>query len=74
MNRIKHLREQAGVSQAALRKELGWNQPRIANYESGIRTPGLNESREIVAALNTLGVSCTLDEVFPVDESTQSVA
>ncbi|PHR17866.1 MAG: transcriptional regulator [Sphingopyxis sp.] len=74
MNRIKHLREKRQVTQSALRKELGWTQPRIANYESGIRTPGLSESREIVAALNALGVECTLDQVFPVEESAQSVA
>lgn len=74
MNRIKHLREKHEVTQSALRKELGWSQPRIANYESGLRTPGLTESREIVSALNKLGVACTLDEAFPAEQTEQSVA
>lgn len=73
MNHIKRLREEAGITQAELRKVLKWSQPRLANYESAIRTPGLEESRKIVAALKQMGVECTLDDVFP-DTSTCSVA
>lgn len=72
MNHIKKLREEAGISQAKLRRELGWSQPRLANYESFLRTPGLDESRRIVAALQKLGIDCTLDDVFP--EKIESVA
>ncbi|MFU6376395.1 helix-turn-helix domain-containing protein [Metapseudomonas otitidis] len=65
MNRIRETREGAKISQAALYKKLGWKQSRLANYESGKRTPGLNEAREIVSALEALGAVCDLDQVFP---------
>lgn len=69
MNRIREIRESAEISQAELYRRLGWRQSRLANYESCNRTPGLNEAREIVAALNSLGVSCTLSDVFPEPNS-----
>jgi putative transcriptional regulator len=65
MNRVREIREAAGISQAALHRQLKWTQPRLANYESGARTPGLEDSRRIVDALNALGVPCSLDQVFP---------
>ncbi|KRV72599.1 helix-turn-helix transcriptional regulator [Pseudomonas citronellolis] len=65
MNRIRETREGAGISQVSLRRQLGWKQSRLANYESGVRTPGLNEAREIVSALVALGADCNLDQVFP---------
>ncbi|MBF8780981.1 helix-turn-helix transcriptional regulator [Pseudomonas fulva] len=69
MNQVRMIRERAGVSQAALRRQLGWNQSRLANYESGLRSPGLQEARLIVEALNQLGVSCCLDDAFPPTQS-----
>ena len=65
MNRIFELRSGASVSQTALAGALGWSQGRLSNYEAGRRTPGLYECRLIVSALNLLGASCMLDEVFP---------
>lgn len=65
MNQVRTIRERADVSQAALRRHLGWNQSRLANYESGLRSPGLQEARLIVEALNKLGAKCTLDDAFP---------
>ncbi|WP_414648243.1 helix-turn-helix transcriptional regulator, partial [Cedecea sp.] len=56
----------ANISQQALAREAGWNQPRLANYERSLRVPSLDDSRHIVSALNSLGVSCTLDDVFPM--------
>lgn len=65
MNRIREIREEAKLQQADLYRHLNWKQSRLANYESGARTPGLDEARKIVAALNALGVSCSLADVFP---------
>lgn len=65
MNRIRETRERAKISQVSLRRHLGWKQSRLANYESGVRTPGLNEAREIIQALVALGADCNLDQVFP---------
>lgn len=66
MNKIAEFRNKADVTQAQLFGRLGWSQGRMSNYESGARTPGLADSRRIVAALNELGAECTLDDVFPV--------
>lgn len=65
MNNIAQQRKKIGISQAVLAESLGWGQSRIANYELNIRTPGLNDCREIVETLKKLGCKCTLDEVFP---------
>ena len=65
MNRIAEYRERAGIKQRELVVVLGWTQTRISNYEAGRRTAGLAECRAITAALNQLGASCSLDDVFP---------
>ena len=65
MNNVRKIREGAGISQADLRRKLNWNQSRLANYEAGRRSPGLDEARQIVVALNELGAACALDEAFP---------
>lgn len=66
MNRISHLRASKNVSQVTLAEALGWSQGRLSNYESGRRIPSLADSRAITAALNDLGVVCSLDDVFPL--------
>ncbi len=65
MNRIREIREAAGITQAELRRRLNWGQARLANYERGTRKPGLDEARAVVKALRSLGAKCTLDSVFP---------
>lgn len=65
MSNLKQFREQAQVTQAALAERVGMTQGAIAHYENGRRTPGLNEARVLVAALNALGAECDLDAVFP---------
>ncbi|MDU8575230.1 helix-turn-helix transcriptional regulator [Pseudomonas syringae] len=74
MNHVRIIREGAGITQASLRRALGWNQSRLANYESGLRNPGLSEARLIVIALNELGATCVLDEVFPPEKENLSAA
>ena len=74
MNQVRMIRERAGLTQAALRRALGWNQSRLANYESGLRSPGLTEARLIVSALNTLGAKCELDDAFPPENQPLSAA
>ncbi|AVJ20983.1 MULTISPECIES: helix-turn-helix transcriptional regulator [Pseudomonas] len=72
MNRIREIREAAGIRQSDLYRKLKWGQSRIANYESGERTPSLSDARLIVSALNDLGASCDLAQAFP--EPDQSAA
>lgn len=65
MNNIARLRKEAQIKQRYLGQVLGWTQARLSNYESGNRMPGLSDCRAITAALNRLGATCTLDDVFP---------
>ncbi|RSC25295.1 XRE family transcriptional regulator [Pseudomonas putida] len=74
MNNVRKIRLGAGVSQASLCRKLDWNQSRLANYEAGRRNPGLEEARSIVAALNSLGAACDLDEVFPPTDHGRTAA
>lgn len=73
MNNIKKLRESHNISGRDLAASLGWGGSRLRNYENEIRKPGLKESREIVWALNAMGVKCSLDTVFPPDDSFSDV-
>ena len=68
MSNLKKLREKAQTTQTALAALVGMTQGAIAHYENGRRVPGLSECRLIVTALNTLGVTCSLDDVFPVSD------
>ncbi|SMB88014.1 putative transcriptional regulator [Pasteurella testudinis DSM 23072] len=65
MNNIAKIRGDIGVTQIQLANELGFGQPRVANYENGLRVPSLRDCRKIVAALNKLGATVTIDRVFP---------
>lgn len=69
MNRIRETREAAGIAQADLYRKLGWRQSRLANYEAEARKPGLDDARQIVTALNELGATCSLADVFPEPET-----
>lgn len=74
MNHIREIRERASIKQVDLYARLGWPQGRLSNYETGLRTPGLAAAREIVAALNSLGAECELNDVFPEPISKKSAA
>jgi putative transcriptional regulator len=74
MNRIKEVREAAEIKQVSLYTQLKWPQSRLSNYENGRRTPGLNEARVIVTALNALGAECDLASVFPEPSTNHQAA
>lgn len=65
MNQIRHFRESSSLSREDLAKAIGRKEAAIGHYELGRRIPGLEVARKIVIALNTAGVSCSLDDVFP---------
>lgn len=71
MSALKAIRKQTGATQTQLAERVGLTQAAIGHYETGRRTPGLNECRRIVSALNELGAACTLEEVFPEPEHAQ---
>ncbi|MCW2485747.1 helix-turn-helix transcriptional regulator [Candidatus Symbiopectobacterium sp. NZEC127] len=68
MNKISCERKKLGITQMAFARMLGWSQSRLGNYEVGARSPNLATCREIVSAFNSLGSSCSLDEIFPPRE------
>lgn len=65
MSNMKRVRLGVGLTQSALAIDVGLTQSAIAHYESARRSPGLEDCRRIVAALNHYGAGVTLDEVFP---------
>jgi len=69
MSALKTIRKRVGITQAQLAERVGMTQAAIGHYETGRRRPGLEECRRIVTALNELGASCTLDDVFPSSQS-----
>lgn len=66
MNALKTYREQAGLTQERLAQYIGKTQAAVGHYENGRRLPGLNEGRRIVQVLNDHGVTCSLNDVFPL--------
>lgn len=65
MNNISQIRGQLGITQRELAHHIGWGQPRIANYETGLREPSLGVAQKIVQALNALGAQVSIEDVFP---------
>lgn len=65
MNNLKSLRKQAGISQSALASALGMSQGAVAHYEKGIRKLNVDTAKKIIAILNTAGVVCSFEDVFP---------
>lgn len=65
MNNISQIRGQLGITQRQLAQHIGWGQPRIANYETGLRAPSLVVAQKIVQALNSLGAKVCIEDVFP---------
>lgn len=74
MSTLSIARKKAGITQQQLAGLVGLTQAAIGHYERGRRTPGLAESRAIVAALNALGATCTLDDVFPPEQEATAQA
>lgn len=48
MNNLSQIRGQLGITQRQLANYIGWSQPRIANYETGLRSPSLSVAQKIV--------------------------
>ena len=67
MNNLAKVRESIGITQHQLAMQLGCRQSRISNYEVGNRMTSLANARKITDALNQLGASVTLDDVFPIN-------
>ncbi|MEX4272909.1 helix-turn-helix domain-containing protein [Haemophilus influenzae] len=62
MNNLSQIRGQLGITQRQLANHIGWSQPRIANYETGLRS---RVAQKIVQTLNSLGAKVCIEDVFP---------
>ena len=71
MNQIKVFRNKRTpkITQDQLADQIGYKKKRLANYETLYRTPKITNCQAIVKGLNELGVNCTLDDVFPPEQS-----
>ena len=65
MPRIKQVLSEIGESQESLAKEIGISQSSVNHYANGNRMPSYEMAWNIVKALNSLGASCTFEQVFP---------
>ena len=63
MNPIRHLRERAALTQAALARAGGTSQPAIAAYEAGDKSPTLTTLERLAKAV---GLEATVDFVPPI--------
>ncbi len=54
MKKIKHYREQKGITQEELAEAIGMAQSEISAYESGTKSPRVNV---LIAIADVLGVS-----------------
>ncbi|CDF97891.1 helix-turn-helix transcriptional regulator [Avibacterium paragallinarum] len=66
MNKIAAFRKAANLTQADMAKHLNKTQGAIGHYELGIRQPSIETAKQIVQVLNEHGLTCSLDDVFPV--------
>ncbi|ELQ9312183.1 helix-turn-helix transcriptional regulator [Serratia marcescens] len=65
MNRLKELRNEAGLSQAALAEAMGVSQGAIAHYEKGFRGMKADSINKLLLVLSKHGVHCTFEDIFP---------
>ena len=66
MNNLRTIRKKQQITQTDLATACGWSQGRLSHYEKGRRQPSIEDAKEIVRGLISLGVPCSLDELFPV--------
>lgn len=70
---LREFRKKAGLSQVELADLVGWGGPagqrRISYIETSKAQVRLEDCRQLVSALNTAGIDCTIDEVFPPADS-----
>jgi putative transcriptional regulator len=72
MSNLAVYRKKAGYSQKALAQASGLSQPMIWLLERGSSQTSLDNARAIVAAINEVGVICSMDDVFPPKEKIEA--
>lgn len=68
MNNLRVYRQKTELSGNKFSKKVKLSSPTINNIENGKKKPSLNTAYRIVKELNTLGVECSIEQVFPPTE------
>lgn len=68
MNKISEFRKASNLTQRELAQALNLTQGALGHYESGRRVPSIKTAQKIVNTLNSVGVVCSLSDVFPADD------
>jgi putative transcriptional regulator len=66
---LKKYREKTQLNQPALASSIGASSSCISNYETGLRRPSLTSAQSIRNVLVKNGVSCDIDDLFPLPEN-----
>lgn len=66
MNRISEFRKAANLTQTELGLLINRSQGAIGHIETGRRQVSMDTAKRIVKAFNSRGISCSLDDVFPI--------
>lgn len=69
MNNLKTIRENAGLTQSDLAKQIDVTKASVSNYETGLRKPNIKIAQKIAIAISAYGCACTVDDLFPYKEA-----
>lgn len=66
---LAELRHRAGVSQSELGMAAGISQAAVSSIERGrSKTTSVEIAQRLVRALNSRGVQCSIDDIFPPEQ------
>lgn len=66
---LAELRHRAGVSQGELGMAAGISQAAVSSIERGrSKTTSVEIAQRLVRALNSRGVQCSIDDIFPPEQ------
>lgn len=65
MKTLKSIIESNNIKKSEIPKQIGWKDSgRMSNYISGAREPKVSDALKIRNALNSMGVKCSVDDLF----------
>ncbi len=72
MNNLRAIRKGNRITQSDLALACGWSQGRLSHYENGSRYPSIEDAKNIVRGLSSLGAPCSLDQLFPIGDDVEA--
>ena len=74
MNNLKSIREQLGVSQAAIADALGLSQGNISHCECGRQELMPDVARRLIEYAQKNGIEITFDDIYLTERTSQKAA